>query len=229
MGKVKSLPVYDRPREKAIRYGLNTLSDPELIAILLGNGYQGYNVVEIATSLLSKYGGIVGLSKATFSELKQNKGIKDVKALNIATVFEIQRRLSHRISDLNDEEITSQYLYNKYKYTLLDSKTEQLVLVILNKKKKIIFETTMSSGTSENVALVFNDIYRELVLHNGTFFYMIHNHTNGSCKPSVKDKILTTDIFLRCKAVKKYMLDHIIIAEDGFYSFDKNEKNMICY
>ena len=113
MANIKELPEYDRPREKALRYGVNSLSDSELLSLLLNKGYRGSNILEISTSLLSKYGGLVGLLNIPISELKKNKGIKNVGSLKIALIGEFYKRVSEKKSYIPNIKIDSEYLYNK--------------------------------------------------------------------------------------------------------------------
>ena len=147
MATIKELPPTDRPREKALRYGIETLSDVELIALLLNSGYQGNNVIEISTSLLHKYKGIVGLLTVPIKELKKNKGIKDVGALKIALICEFYRRINQKIYTLEKVKVDNTYLYNKYKSVFYLTNQEQLILIILNKQRRIIFETTLYKGS----------------------------------------------------------------------------------
>ena len=225
MGVIKNLPLLDRPREKAIRYGLSSLSDSELLAIFIGGGYKENNAIEISTHLLSKYGGLKGLGDISIHELKKNKGVKNVRSLNIAALYEIQRRLLTKDLELNEEKIDSLYLYNKYKVRVLDFKQEYLFLIILNSRKRIIYETNLSIGSQDSVLLSWSDIYRELVAHNGKCYYLIHNHTNGDFTPSKEDIVATKLIAFNSQRVGIPLLDHLIIASNGYYSFKENEKN----
>ena len=224
MGKIKNLPLLDRPREKAIRYGLESLSDYELLAVLLGSGYQGNNVIELSTYLISKYGGLSRLVDIPFSELKKNKGIKNVKALKLAAIFEFHKRLSIRNNEESERDIDTEYLYNKYVSRLINEKQEHLILVILSRKKKIIHEEILYKGSSDGLKYSWEDISDKIVSFGGKYFYLIHNHPGGSCRPSPSDRMATSEIMLCGKRFKKPMLDHLIIGVDGYYSF-KNEKN----
>ena len=225
MGAIRNLPLLDRPREKALRYGVSKLSDIELLAIVIGSGYKDNSATEIATNLLTKYGGLSGLEEASITELKKNKGIKNVRALNIAVTFEFYKRLINKTSEQNEVIIDSEYLYNKYRHVINHATQEHLFLIILNCKKKIIYETVLSKGTSDSIQLFFEDIYRELVSHNGKYYYLVHNHTNGEHTPSKEDIMTTSILSYKSKRAKIPLLDHIIISSSGYYSFQKNEKN----
>lgn len=225
MGIIKNLPILDRPREKALRYGLSSLSDIELLAVILGGGYRDNSATELSASLLSKYGGLAGLSNVQINELKKNKGVKNVKALNVASVFEISRRLAMKNSEQNECMVDEEYLFNKYKSLIIDEKQEYLFLIVLNSKKHIVHEKTLSKGSEDSVLFSFTDIYREVINHNGKYYYLIHNHTNGNVQPSERDIIITRYVKNESKKAKIILLDHLIIAPDSYYSFQKNEKN----
>lgn len=224
MGTIKELPKIDRPREKALRYGINTLSDSELIALLLNKGYRDNNIVELSTSLLSKYGGIVGLLNVPITELKKNKGIKDVGALKIALIGELNKRISEKKSSVNDVISDEKYLYNKYKSTFHQSNQEYLVLVIVNRNRRIIYETNIYKGQSDCIQIDFLDIYKELAKFDGKYFYLIHNHPNGECLPSEDDFITTLEIRSECERMNVKLLDHLIIGDGCYYSFKKMKK-----
>ena len=224
MATIKELPKTDRPREKALRYGIETLSDIELIALLLNNGYKGNNVMEIATSLLFKYKGIVGLLTVPIKELKKNKGIKDVGALKIALICEFYRRINQKIYSFSNEKVDNTYLYNKYKSVFYLSNQEQLAIVILNRNHRIIYETILYKGSKDSFPFDYQDIYKEMVKYEGYSFYLVHNHPSGDCSPSQEDKKATFMISLEAKRHSRPLIDHIIIGDGCYYSFRKNEK-----
>ena len=224
MGNIKTLPELDRPREKALRYGLSVLSDVELLTILISHGYKGRSALEIASTLLSDHGGLYNLSKIPLSQLKKSKGIKDAKALNLAAIFELHNRLSIKNLEESERVTSSQYLYEKYKDKLLSTHQENLVLIILDRYRKIKHEKTLYVGTENNIIFSYKDIWREMLNFNGKYFYLVHNHPNGKSKPSKEDIIFTSEIFLQSKKLSFPMIDHIIIGEDGYYSFTENKK-----
>ena len=224
MSNIKNLPKFDRPREKALRSGINSFSDSELVAVLLNNGYKGNNILEISTSLLSKYGGIVGLLNVPVTELKKNKGIKDVGALKLALIGEFYKRILEKNSIQENAIIDDEYLYNKYKSAFDLSTQECLILVILNRRKRIIYETKIYKGQSDRVRIDFKDIYKELAKYDGKNFFLIHNHPSGDCSPSEEDIKSTLDIISESRRMKVRLLDHIIIGDGCYYSFKKMKK-----
>lgn len=218
MGKIKDLPLLERPREKAIRYGIETLSDSELLAILLGSGYRGKNVTEVANALLVKSYGLSGVSNLSFYELKKIKGIKENKALMLASVFEIHKRLNKKQIDLENKEVNCDNLYYKYKDSLSSSFQELLILVIVDKNNRSLYESVLYKGNSSRISFSLKDLYRELLSHKGKGFYLIHNHPNGEKCPSNDDILLSKKIFEETKKMHIHFLDHIIIGDDGYTS-----------
>ena len=224
MGTIKDLPKLERPREKAIRYGLESLSDIELLALLISAGYKGISALELSSSLITNFAGLNKLANSSVEELKKQKGIKDAKALNLVAIFELHKRLSIREKEEEEVEISNDYLYNKYKTSLLSSHQENLLLIILNKRKRIIHEKTIYVGTEKNMCYSYKDIWRELLNHHGSSFYLIHNHPSGAAIPSKEDIVFTSELFLESDRIRIPMIDHLIVGEDGYYSFQNLKK-----
>ena len=225
MGKIQDLPPLERPREKATRYGIENLSDQELLTLLIGSGYKGNNAMEVANKLLANSNGFLGLSEYSYYSLTKEKGIKNSKALIISAVFEIHRRINKKIVEIQEDKITVKYLYNKYRALYYRKNQEILSLIILNAKRRIIFEKEMYSGSSENVIYSYKEIWRELYSHNGKYFYLIHNHPDGSSEPSSQDIVFTDELYRESKRQGIPLIDHLIIGENDYYSFQKSEKS----
>ena len=227
MAVVKELPALDRPREKANRFGIESLSDAELLSILLGKGYQGNNAIQISSSLLNKYGGLNALSNVPTKELKKNKGIKDAKALILASIFEIHCRLLTKGVENEDSKINDEYLVEKYHPILSRCNQEFLIVVLLNSRNKIIFENTLYKGSVNMISINFEDIHHLLAVHEAKSYYIIHNHPKGDSTPSEQDKIATNNLFLQSKRLHIKLIDHLIIGHNDYYSFSKMKKTTI--
>lgn len=221
MSKIKDLPEYERPREKALRHGIGALSDAELISLLLSSGYKGSNVNCISTSLLNTYNSLKNLSLSPLDDYFKFKGIKTSKALMLAATFEIHRRIVRQESESNNSVIDSEYLFNKYKDELLVMYQEVVIIVIVNSKNQISYENTLYKGNSAQVLISFKDIWRELLTHKGKGFYLIHNHPSGDVNPSEQDLFITQELLRESKTLKIQLLDHIIIGENGYTSIIK--------
>ena len=101
---------------------------------------------------------------------------------------------------------------------------EYLILIILNRRKRIIYETSIYKGQSDSIRIDFKDIYKELAKYDGKNFYLIHNHPGGDSSPSEEDFISTLDLINQSRRMKVKLLDHLIIGDDGYYSFKKMKK-----
>ena len=227
MGKIQELPILERPREKALRYGVEKLTDTELLSVLLGSGYHGENVREMSNHILESYQGLFGLSKVHLNDLIKFKGIKSSKALILASVFEIHRRLLVKEQQNEENEVTPEFLYKKYYPIVKDDMQEIIILVILNRRKRIIFETTLYKGTGSDVVFSYKEIWRYLLIYEGHSFYLIHTHPNKESKPSRKDIVFTVELFKEGERINIPMRDHLIIGDDGYYSFQNSKKNNI--
>ena len=224
MGTIRDLPTLERPREKALRYGIESLSDGELLTIVIGSGYHGENASDLANKLISTYNGLEGLSVAPIHDVAKQKGIKSNKALLLAAIFEIHKRLNIKRVEKEGEMANSDYLYKKYSPQLADASQEVLILVLVNKRRNIIRESLLYKGTESDVVFSYKEMWRELFIHNAYGFYLIHNHPNNQANPSKKDVIFTGEIIRESQKIRIPMLDHLIIGDDGYYSFDKNKK-----
>ena len=225
MGTIKDLPILDRPREKALRYGINSLSDIELLTLIISKGYQGSSALEISSTLISKFNGLENLSKVSTKELTKVKGIKEAKALNLIAIFEFAKRISIKKAENSDQiEVTSDSLYTKYKY-LVDAHQENLILILLNHGKNVSFEKTIYIGTENNMIYSYKDIWREILNHHARYFYLIHNHPAQSSSPSKQDIIFTSELMVEAQRIGVPLIDHIIIGDDGYYSFLKQKKS----
>ena len=224
MGTIHDLPTLERPREKALRYGIEALSDNELLALIIRSGYHGENASDLANKLISTYNGLEGLSVAPMHDVAKQKGIKSNKALLLAAIFEIHKRLNIKKVEKEGEITNSDYLYQKYSPQLVDACQEVLILVLVNKRRNIIRELLLYKGTESDVVFSYKEMWRELFIHNAYGFYLIHNHPNNQANPSKKDVIFTGEIIRESQKIRIPMLDHLIIGDDGYYSFDKNKK-----
>lgn len=210
------------PREKAVIIGITSLTDSELIGLLIRTGFHDSNVLDIADEILKKRNGLKGLINISSTELMEFKGIKTAKATNILAALELHRRLSILEWD-KIKKVDSEYLYNKYRY-LSTASSEHIVLVIMNSQKTIIYEEEKELGNELSIVCNPKSILKQVVRHNGKFFYLLHNHPSGNHSPSKNDILFTSLISIHSKLFEIKMLDHIIIGREGYYSFQKMKK-----
>ena len=221
MSKIEDLPTLEKPREKAARFGIETLSDEELLALIINVGTVGHSSLDIARDVLSDAHTLSALYNKPYQYFHTFKGLKRVNALRLAATIEIAKRMNEKTRLVYEEkaEVTSESLYQRYALSLAGQNQENFVLVILNKNKQIIFEKVLYKGDDSNLVLSTREIVHLLILHNGYYFYLIHNHPNNTLLPSESDVSFTEKMNRKAEKIGVKLLDHLIIGNNGYYSF----------
>lgn len=219
LSKIKSLPTLERPREKAFHYGVDKLSDHELIAILIGSGTVDSSALDIAYKMLSDHRGLLNLVQKPFSDLVHFKGIGKSKAVKIVAAFEIAKRFNSLKSIHENLPVSSNEIFERYKYHVAGVDQECLLLIILNSKRHIIHEVNLYKGNESSVNCSWRQIIQQVLIHNGKYFYIVHNHPSGDHTPSQEDIDFTTTLIKAIQKLKIKLLDHLIISENGYFSF----------
>ena len=224
----KELQPEYRPDEKLITYGPETLSDAELLAVILRTGSQEENSIELARRLLTmpdtgrKSPSILNIFHFELSDLMQIKGIGKVKAVQIKAVAELALRIaqSHARSSLvfNDPEKVAAY----YMEQLRHRKKETVVLLMLNSACSLIREQTVSTGTVNASLVSPREIFIEALRHEAVYILLLHNHPSGDPRPSSEDRRLTEQIRDMGEQMGIRLTDHIIIGDNRYYSFREN-------
>ena len=218
MGTIDQLPVLERPREKALRFGIKKLSNDELLAILLRTGVKGASALELANRVSAMSNGLINLFSKPYEALLDINGIGPGKALVLASCFELCHRIIES-RDVSENKITSYDLFKRYQMRLAIEEREVFILVVLNRQRRIIYEEYMYRGNESGVNCDPTEVVKKVIKNNGTYFYIIHNHPSGNYKPSNEDLLLTHEIIRASNRVKVYALDHLIITSEGYYSF----------
>ncbi len=221
MSKINDLSSFDKPREKAERFGIEKLSDKELLALIINVGTVGHSSLDIAKDLLNECGSLNGLLAKPYQYFQTFKGLKKVNALKLASVMEIARRINEKRQLINEENtvVNSDSLYRRYSFSLIGKEQELFSIIILNKNKQIVYEKTLYQGNDNNVIISIRDIVRLILLHNGYYYYLIHNHPNDNPEPSKADINFTLKIQAKTNKIGVKLLDHLIIHQNGYYSF----------
>ena len=221
MSKIEDLPTLEKPREKAARFGIETLSDEELLALIINVGTVGHSSLDIARDVLNDAHTLSALYNKPYQYFHTFKGLKRVNALRLAATIEIAKRMNEKTRLVYEEkaEITSESLYRRYALSLVGQNQENFVLVILNKNKQIIFEKVLYKGDDSNLVISPREIIHLLILHNGYYFYLIHNHPNNTLLPSESDISFTEKMNRKAEKIGVKLLDHLIIGQNGYYSF----------
>jgi DNA repair protein RadC len=212
----------ERPRERLLRNGASSLSDSELIAILIGNGTKNKSAVDLGRELLEKYNTITDLAKCDLIQFTKISGIGPAKAITLAATFELNKRLKSAPFDelrvmRTPDDITDYYI-SKYRGIM----QEQFRVLLLNSSNQIFKEVLISTG-SLNASIVHpREVFREAITNSSASIVLLHNHPSGNPYPSKEDIAITKQLKESGKIIAIEVIDHIIIAGDKYYSFAKN-------
>ena len=217
--KLESLPVSEKPRERLIRYGASNLSNEDLIAIILRCGTKNINVKALSSEVLTKIKNIEELDNLVIKELTAIKGIGKVKAISLMAALELGKRVTNKTITENLLVNNTLSAHRYFANLIANSKQEQVLVILLDNKKRLISYEIMYRGTiSETVASV-KEIYNYAVKANAAGIILMHNHPSGIVKPSEADKELTNNLILSGQILGIAFLDHIITNGKDYYSF----------
>lgn len=217
---IKQWKTDDRPREKLLSKGPEALSDSELIAILVANGNREKSALDLARDLLEiGKNNLRELGKCTVRELTRVKGIGVVKAIGIVAALELGRRRQAQAS-LQKEIITGSSDVALYFQALLrDYRHEVFAVLYLNRANKVNHFGILSEGGITGTVADPRRILRKALEEDAVSLILCHNHPSGSLRPSRADEELTIKIREAARYFDIKVLDHIIVSEDGYYSF----------
>ena len=189
--KISDIPFNLRPREKALRYGIEELSDQELLALLIGSGGANNSAMDIASTLLKTHGNSMeALAEENYASLTGYLGLKKSKGLRLLATFEFHKRLnSHKYKDMM--KIESVYdIYYRYK-NMENLDHEELVILMLNSSKKILKEIVLYKGTFDSFEIDVRQVIQELILAKAKYYVLLHNHPDNETSPSNEDILAT--------------------------------------
>ena len=221
--KIKSIPVLERPRERLINFGVENLSNEELLAIILKTGTKEYSAKELALNILKEVGDIRNLKNINFEKLINFKGIGQAKASELMACIELAKRMNKEILSIKDIKITNpSVVYNYYKEILKDYKQECFYVLYLNPVKKVIKDKLIFKGTVNFSIVHPREVFKEAFLVGATSIICIHNHPSGSVNPSSEDIKLTKQLIDVGIIMGIKVDDHVIIGNNNYYSFYEN-------
>lgn len=209
----------ERPRERLIKHGASSLSDTELLAIIIRSGTKGNSAIDIAREMINSYSNLTGLVSCDFSEFKNFKGLGPTKAVTLAAAFEIGRRFlsepyetKKRISQPED---VAYYYIPRFR----GENTEIFRVLLLNSSNHIFREIVVSRG-SLNASIVHpREVFKTAITESAASIILLHNHPSGNPEPSKEDIQVTRDLVQAGEIIGIKVYDHIIIAGDKYRSF----------
>lgn len=210
----------DRPREKMMLKGRNALSNAELIAILIGSGTRKKSAVEVAQDILSSCtNNLRQLSKITLSDLTKFDGIGEAKAISILAAMELARRRDKEAPKEKIKITSSKDAYHCLKPVLTDLYHEEFYALFLNNGNQVIRSEQISIGGMTSTSIDGRVLFRKALEVRACSIILAHNHPSGSLKPSDSDEKITQNLISASKIVNIPILDHLIITDNGYYSF----------
>jgi DNA repair protein RadC len=217
---VKDLPLDDRPREKLLLRGSQSLSDAELIAILLRTGKKGKSVLEIGREIIKSEGNLAMLATRTVDSLQKVDGIGKDKAATLAAAFELSRRILSQSKWFSNRKISSpQDIAEIFIPILRDEIKEKFIVVCLNSANRVIKYETISIGNLNSSVVHPREIFKVAIDNSSASIILIHNHPSGNPEPSNEDIRLTKKIVESGKILDIPVFDHLIIAGETYTSF----------
>ncbi|MBB4805380.1 DNA repair protein RadC [Chryseobacterium defluvii] len=217
---IKILAIDDRPREKFLLKGRNSVSDSELLAIIMGSGSKQETAVELARKILASVDhNWHQLSLLSVKDLMKFKGVGEVKAISIATALEIGRRRSGQ--EVSEKTIVSNSddAYQVFKNQLSDLRAEEFWAIFLNQSNKVVHISKLTQGGISQSVVDVRILFKTALDHYSTGIIIAHNHPSGSLKPSREDINITQKIQEAGKFLNVQLLDHLIITQNAYFSF----------
>lgn len=209
------LPRDERPRERMLMHGAETLSDAELVALFVGSGRRGRNAVEMARDLLKE--GMATLGRREARYLTEVNGIGVAKATRIVAAFEFARRIAAGKPDEPpdfDTHIIGSSLVSRYGRLM----QERLGAVLLDSRHRVLQQKEIFVGTINNALVSTKDIIRFALLEYGTGLVIYHNHPSGNPAPSAEDESFTQKLRFSLNACDIELVDHLIIGAHSYFS-----------
>lgn len=225
---VKDLPETEKPYEKCLMLGASSLSDAELLAVIIRTGSKGEKSIDLAYQILNMAGGnggIVNIANLSLKDLMSIKGIGTVKAVQIQCITEISKRFSKSKAFFGICLNSPQSIADYYMQDLRHKKQEEMILAMFDTKNHFIGDRMISKGTVNASLVSPREIFIEALKSDAVYIVLLHNHPSGDVTPSREDILITKRITECGSLIGISVLDHIIIGDNRYLSF--NEKGLL--
>ncbi len=210
--RLKDQPASERPRERLVALGADALSQAELIAIILRTGLKGTNAVEVGRQLMQQFGSLQGLARAAVDDLKKVKGIGRDKAVTLVAAFALAHKMAKELQDESPVLDTPEAVVNLLRARNLLLGVEQLQVLLLNTRRRLIRVATVTDGTIDTLLVHPREVFKSAIAASAAGIVLAHNHPSGDPTPSEADIKVTRDLIRAGQLLKIDVLDHIIIG-----------------
>lgn len=208
-----------QPREKFLSRGIDSMSNEELLAVIISKGIKGYNFTSISASVYRKVKRCVSQNLDIFEEIKGIKGIGEVKAMQIVAGIELGKRIHNadnirKIKILNTEEAWKMLEYmSKYR-------KEHVIAIFLNARYEVLKKEVIATGSLDRITIHARDIVTPALRLGCAYIILAHNHPSGDSTPSNEDKVFTLSLKSALDIMGIKLLDHLVISSSGWQSVD---------
>lgn len=222
---IKLWPENDRPREKFVSSGPSSLSDSELLAILIGSGTGSKNALDLARDVLREFDDLAGIETASLEEIQRIRGIGMAKAVSIKAGLELGRRFAAASkSPVSGVIRTSEDVANMYIPMMKNYKKEKFMVALLNAKNRLIKTVTISEGGLTGVSVEPREVFNPAIRESAHAVILMHNHPSGEPEPSDDDINITRRMVEAGRLINIRIIDHIIFGENRYYSMADHEE-----
>lgn len=217
---IKDLSDDDKPREKLLLKGRNSLSDAELLAILIGSGSREESAIALCQRILNgTQNNLNQLAKLSVKDLMTYKGIGEAKAISIVAALELGRRRKSSEGIEQRAIQSSEQAYEEFRAVLEDLPHEEFWVLLLNRANKVISKQLVGRGGISSTSADVRIILKLALDHLASGIILGHNHPSGNLKPSQADKLLTNKVKEAAQLIDIQVLDHLIIGNNAYLSF----------
>lgn len=216
----------DKPREKALRHGIGSLSDAELLAIIFGSGLPGESVVDMSRRVLHDNDYRLGkLSRLTIEDLTSKyHGVGPAKAISLLAAFELGSRCQLDLAEKDCQITGSNTVYSLMRHKMERLTVEEFHVLHLSRSNRVIYDELISRGGTAGTVVDVKLVMKSALTRLSSGMVFVHNHPSGNLNPSMQDDSLTRKLKAAAEMFDIRVLDHVIIAPGGFYSYSDNSR-----
>jgi DNA repair protein RadC len=218
---IKDLEKNERPQARLARMGAHVLSTAELLAVLLRVGVEGENAIQLSQRLLKEFNGLVGLQKASYSEICNQHGVGKAKAAQIKAAIDLGRRLALQSCEERVIIQSPEDAADLVQYEMSSLEQEQLRVITLNTRNHVLGVKTIYQGSLNSSQVRVGELFRPAIRENAAAIILAHNHPSGDPSPSPDDVSITKAVIKAGNLLDIQVLDHLIIGQGGFISLNR--------
>lgn len=223
--RIYELEKNEQPRQRLLIYGVESLSNVDLLSIIIRTGTKNMNVRDVSYNILNKIKNINNLDNISISELSNIKGVGKVKAMNIVASLELGKRVLSKEIELNMILNNSNKIFNSFNKYFINLKQEKFMLIMLDVHLRLIAYKVLYIGIIDSALVSSRDIFREAILNNSSNIVIIHNHPSGDLTPSKNDINITNKLVNAGNLFDIKLVDHLIT--NGYNYLSMKNSNII--